>query len=337
MEKIITIGLDLAKNVFQVHGVDASGAVVLRRRLRRCEMVKAFARIRPCLVGMEACGGAHYWARELTALGHEVKLLPPAYVKPYVKRGKSDAADAEAICEAVARPSMRFVPVKSPESQAVLSLHKVRGMLVGQRTQSANTLRSLLSEFGVIADQGIAAIRKVWAQLPEGALPAAARQALSELAFSLATLEERIAKLDKEILAQRRANPMCARLETIPGIGPIAASALAAHVPDAGVFTSGRHFSAWIGLTPRQNSSGGKERLGRISKQGNQDLRRLLVMGATSILRRAEKEQTPQGEWLRSLLARKPARLVITALANKLARIAWAIMAHGGVFRARTA
>jgi transposase len=273
----------------------------------------------------------------MTALGHEVKLLPPAYVKPYVKRGKSDAADAEAICEAVTRPSMRFVPAKSPEAQAVLSLHKVRGMLVGQRTQTANTLRSLLAEFGVIAPQGIAAIRKAWAELPDGALPAAARRALGELSGNLAALEERIGKLDKDILAQRRANPVCGRLETIPGIGPIAASSLAAHVPDAGVFTSGRHFAAWIGLTPRQHSSGGKERLGHISKQGNQDLRRLLIMGATSILRRAEKEQTPQGEWLRSLLARKPARLVITALANKLARIAWAVMAHGGVYRARTA
>jgi transposase len=242
MEKIITIGLDLAKSVFQLHGVDATGAVVMRRRVNRSTLLKAFARIPPCLVGMEACSGAHYWARELTALGHEVKLLPPVYVKPYVKRGKSDAADAEAICEAVTRPSMRFVPVKSPEAQAVLSLHKARAMLVGQRTQTANTLRSLLAEFGVIAAQGIAAVRKVWAELPPDALPAAAKSALGELSGSLDALEERITKLDKEILVQRRTNPVCGRLETIPGIGPIIASALSAHVPEPGVFTSGRHF-----------------------------------------------------------------------------------------------
>ena len=290
MNEIITIGLDLAKNVFQLHGVDAAGAAILRRRVTRAQMLKTFANLKPCLVGMEACGSAHYWARELAALGHEVKLMPPVYVKPYVKRGKSDAADAEAICEAVRRPSMRFVPVKSPAAQASLSLHKVRNRFVEQRTQTANTLRSLMSEFGVIACQGVASVRKAWAALVPDALPAMAMAALSQLAAALDDLEMRIGVLDKEILSAVRANPVCARLQTIPGVGPITASALAAYVPDAGVFASARDFAAWTGLTPRQNSSGGKERLGSISKQGNQDLRRLLTMGATSVFRHAAKQ-----------------------------------------------
>jgi transposase len=337
MGQITMIGLDLAKTVFQLHGVDAAGAVVLRRRTGRSQMLKTFAGLEPCLVAMEACGSAHYWARELSALGHRVKLLPPAYVKPFVKRGKSDAADAEAICEAAARPSMRSVPVKSAEDQAVLTLHKTRNRFVEQRTQTANTLRSLLSEFGVVAPQGIANLRKAWGALAPDALPSSAAAALSHLAAALNDLEARIAALDKNIQAAARAKPVCARLETIPGIGPVTASALAAYVPDARVFVSGRHFSAWTGLTPRQNSSGGKERLGAISKQGNQDLRRLLTMGATSALRHAAKQDTSLGRWLRALSLRKPARVVITAFANKLARIAWAVMARGEVFRAEQA
>lgn len=339
MDELSTIGLDLAKTVFQVHGVDTQGAMALRRRLRRSEVLKFFARLKPCLAGMEACCGAHYWARELMALGHAVKLMPPAYVKPYVKRGKSDTADAdaEAICEAVTRPSMRFVPVKSAQAQAMQSLNKVRTALVGQRTQTINTLRSLLAEFGVIAPQGAAAVRKAWAGLAEDALPAAANLALSELVRNFATLEEQIKRLEVEILAHNRASELSRRLAAVPGIGPITAFALSASVPDAGAFRSGRHFAAWIGLTPRQHSSGGQERLGHISKMGNQDLRRLLVMGATSILRRAAKEQTPQGQWLRNLLARKPARLVTVALANKMARIIWALMARGDVYRPQPA
>jgi transposase len=320
MNEIITIGLDLAKTVFQVHGVDATGAAVLRRRLRRSEVLKFFARLEPCLVGMEACAGAHYWARELSALGHAVKLMPPAYVKPYVKRGKSNVADAAAICEAVTRPSMRFVPVKSTQAQAMRSLDKVRATLVGQRTQTTNTLRSLLAEFGVIAPQG-----------------AAARLALGELVSAAAGLAEQIKRLETEILAHNRTSELSRRLATVPGVGPITAFALIANVPDATAFRSGRHFAAWVGLTPRQHSSGGQERLGHISKMGNQDLRRLFVLGATSILRRAAKHQTPQGQWLRTLLARKPARLVTVALANKLARIVWALMARGGVYRAAAA
>jgi len=337
MDEIITIGLDLAKTVFQVHGVDAPGAAVLRRRLRRSEVLKFFARLEPCLVGMEACGSAHYWARELMALGHAVKLMPPAYVKPYVKRGKSDVADAAAICEAVTRPSMRFVPVKSTQAQAMRSLDKVRTTLVGQHTQTTNTLRSLLAEFGVIAPQGAAAVRKAWAGLAEDALPAAARLALGELVSAAAGLAEQIKRLETEILAHNRTSELSRRLATVPGVGPITAFALIANVPDATAFRSGRHFAAWIGLTPRQHSSGGQERLGHISKMGNQDLRRLFVLGATSILRRAAKHQTPQGQWLRTLLARKPARLVTVALANKLARIVWALMARGGVYRAAAA
>lgn len=332
----ICIGLDLAKSVFQLHGVDATGAVTLRRRISRSQMHKTFAGLEPCLVAMEACSSAHYWARELARLGHEVKLLAPAYVKPYVKRGKSDAADAEAICEAATRPSMRFVPVKSADEQAVLALHKVRNRFVAQRTQTANTLRSLLAEFGIIAAQGIASLRKTWAGLAADALPAHAKTALGQLAGALDDLETRIGALDKEIFSLARANPVCVRLQTIPGVGPITASALAAYVPGADVFASGRHFSAWIGLTQRQNSSGGKNRLGAISKQGNQDVRRLLTIGATAALRHAVKRDTPLGRWLRALSLRKPARVVVTALANKLARIAWAIMARGDTYRERS-
>lgn len=333
MGQITLIGLDLAKSVFQLHGVDAAGAAVLRRRIGRAQMLKTFAGLEPCTVAMEACSSAHYWARELRALGHEVKLLPPAYVKPFVKRGKSDAADAEAICEAASRPSMRFVPVKSADEQAILTLHKVRNRFVEQRTQTANTLRSLLAESGAVAPQGIASVRKAWAALAPDALPAHAMAALGQLAAALDDLETRIAALEKDIQAAARAKPVCARLQKIPGIGPITASALAAYVPDASVFVSGRHFSSWTGMTPRQNSSGGKERLGSISKQGNQDLRRLLTMGATSALRHAAKQDTGLGRWLRALLLRKPVRVVITAFANKLARIAWVVMARGEVYR----
>lgn len=333
MGEITLIGLDLAKSVFQLHGVNGAGAAVLRRKVSRSQMLKTFAAIDPCVVAMEACGSAHYWAREIAGLGHEVKLIPPVYVKPFVKRGKSDAADAEAICEAATRPSMRFVPVKSEHDQATLALHKVRDRFVAQRTQTANTLRSLLSEFGVVAPQGIANLRKAWAALSADVLPAPAKIALGHLAQALNEVEARIAELEMQIRAAARANPACARLETIDGVGPITASALAAYVPDAAVFSNGRHFSAWIGLVPRQNSSGGKERLGGISKQGNRDLRRLLIMGATSILRSAAKERSALGQWLRALMQRKPARVAITALANKLARIAWAVMARGDVYR----
>lgn len=331
MEKISTVGLDLAKRVFQVHGVDAAGTVVVRRQLRRGEVLKFFTRLEPCLVGMEACSSAHYWGQQLQALGHTVRLMPPKYVKAYVKRGKSDAADAEAICEAAGRPSMRFVPVKSREEQAVLVLHRTRELLIRQRTRLANALRGHLAEFGIIAAQGKAALLKCMAALDEGAVPALARLALEELRGEIATVNRRIAKLEAEILALHRANPASRRLATIPGIGPITASAIVAVIGNGAQFHSGRHLAAWIGLVPKNDSTGGKERLGPISKMGSRDLRRLLVIGATSLLRQ-RKAVSAHAVWLRKLAARKPPRLATIALANKTARIVWALLAHGGVY-----
>ena len=339
MEKISTIGLDLAKHVFQVHGIDQQGDVVVRKQLRRGAVVEFFAKLGPCLVGIEACGSAHYWAREIAALGHDVKLMPPAYVKPYVKRGKNDAADAEAICEAVMRPTMRFVPIKSAQQQASGMVYKVRELLVRQRTQSVNALRSHLAEMGIVAAQGTGKLTELIAVVREAGdarLPEAARLALEDLAGQIEALDARLSRLDDEIVAQVRSSEAGRRLTSIPGVGPITAGALLAMVPDPAGFRSGRHFATWLGLAPRQNSSGGKQRLGRISKQGNRYLRTLLILGAANVLRFMRKN-TAVSAWLAALRQRRPFKVVAVALAHKMARIVWALMAKGGTYRAATA
>jgi transposase len=335
MEQIATIGLDLAKNVFQVHGVAAAGNVLVRKQLRRAEVLRFFAAVSPCQVGMEACGTAHYWARQLAQLGHTVRLMPPAYVKPYVKRGKTDAADAAAIAEAVTRPTMRFVAVKSVDQQSVLMLHKVRDLLVRQRTMLINALRGHLAEFGIVTARGPSGVNAVIAALHEAqdGLPDLARQVLHGLIDQMRAIGGEIAKADKRILAWHRASEASRRLATIPGIGPITASAIAAAVPDGTLFRSGRQFAAWLGLTPRTHSSGGKQRLGGISKQGDGYIRRLLVVGATAVIRRA-RQDNPSKSWAARLLERKPARLVSVALANKTARIAWAVLVRNQSYTA---
>jgi transposase len=336
MAEPITIGLDIAKTVFQVHGVDASGAPVVRKQLRRAEVLTFFGRLPRCLVGLEACGSAHHWARRIGELGHEVRLLAPVDVKPYVKRGrKNDAADAAAICEAVSRPHMRFVPVKSADAQAVLVLHRARALLVGQRTALICAVRSHLAEFGLVAGRGkagFARLRETLAEMDE-AVPPPALSGLRLIAAQIDDADARIAELDKEIVARHRADEASRRLATIPGIGPITASAIAAAVPDAKAFKSGRQFAAWLGLVPGQSSTGGRERLGRITKTGDRYIRRLLVVGATGLIRYRRRTIPGGSDWVAGLLARKPARLVTVALANKMARIAWAILRHGGVYR----
>src|SRR6201990_1180267 len=287
MGEVTTIGLDLAKHVFQVHGVDADGARVLRKQLRRAQVLVFFSRLRPCLVGLEACATAHYWARELRALGHEVRLMPAQYVKAYIKRNKHDAADAEAICEAVERPTMRFVPVKTADQQAAVLLHRGRERLVRQRTGLVNALRAHLAEFGVIAPQGLRNVGKLIAIVRDEAdarLPVLARPVLAVLAGQIEQLEAAVAALEKQLLAFHKSNPMSQRLATIPGIGPIIATAIAATVADPSIFRSGREFDAWLGVVARQNSTGGKARLGGISKRGDSYLRRLLVKSAHTVL-----------------------------------------------------
>lgn len=333
---ITMIGLDLAKSIFHVHGIDASGAVVVRRQLRRLQVERFFAALAPCVVGMEACGGAHYWARVLRRLGHEVRLLPAQYVKPYVRRNKTDGRDAEAICEAMSRPRMRFVAVKSEQAQAVLALHRTRALLVRQRTMLANALRAGLAEFGMVAAQGVAGLRRLMGLLaaPEEAVPEVARAALALLAVQWENLDGAVRKLEAQIARAARADAAAQRLMEIPGVGPIGASAIIAKVADAGAFRSGRDFAAWIGLTPRQCGSGGKQRSGGISKQGDRSLRQLLILGAASQLRQARTRGVAD-PWLRNLLARRPFKVVATALAAKTARIIWALLKTGQRYRAR--
>lgn len=335
--QVSTIGVDLAKNVFQVHGVASSGKVVVTRQLRRKQVIEVFTKLSPSLVGMEACGTAHYWARELAKLGHTVRLMPPSYVKAYVKRSKSDAADAAAICEAVTRPSMRFVPVKTAEQQAALMLHRTRDLLIRQRTQLINALRAHLAEFGLVADKGREGVAELAAivtdESNQHALPMAMKQALQALLDQFAALQHQIGELDRGIHAQHRASDVSRRLETIPGIGVIGATAIAATIVDPGVFKTGRDLAAWIGLVPRQYSTGGKEKLGGISKQGDRYLRRLLVIGATAVIQQARRHPYKH-RWIMNLLGKKPAKLVAVAVANKMARIAWAVMAKGGTYRA---
>jgi len=334
--QITTIGLDIAKNVFQVHGIDAAEKVVVRKQLRRSQVLAFFKALPSCLIGMEACATAHYWARELTKLGHKVRLMPAKDVKAYVKRNKNDAADAEAICEAVRRPTMRFVQVKSAEQQGQLMQHRTRDLVMRQRTQVINALRAHLAELGIVAakgDKGVKELLTILADEKDTRLPIDARASVIVLAAQLQALQTLIGSIEKRIKAQHRSNQASKRLETIPGIGVIGATAIAATVADPTVFRSGRDFAAWIGLVPRQDSTGGKHKLGPISKQGDRYVRRILVVGAHSVLRRA-KENPEKYPWLTQLLARRPFKVVAVALANKMARMAWALLAYGGTYRA---
>jgi len=338
MSEITTIGLDLAKHVFQVHGVDASGATVLRKQLRRGQVVAFFATLPRCLVGLEACATAHYWARELQAVGHEVRLMPAQYVKAYVKRNKNDAADAEAICEAVGRPSMRFVALKTAEQQAALLLHRGWERLVRQRTSLVNALRAHLAEFGVIAPQGLRNVARLIAIVRDASdtrLPDLARQVLRVLATQLEQVAATVAAIEQQLTTWHRNNPMSQRLASIPGIGPIIATALAATVVEPIDFASGREFAAWLGLVPRQHSTGGKARLGGISKRGNRYLRRLLINSASANLLRSKA--TNADPWVIGLHRRRPSLVVAVALANKTARVAWAVMRREESYRHRSA
>ncbi len=337
MSIITTIGLDLAKSIFQVHAVDGDGAVVLRRSLRRSQLLDFFRHLPSCLVGMEACASSHHWAREIAACGHEVRLIPPVYVKAYVKRGKTDAADAEAICEAVTRPTMRFVPIKSVEQQAACMLLRTRELLIRQRSQLANAFRAQMSELGIVAALGMVSVAKLADRLrdPTMPVPDVARHALLEMVGQIDVLTARIERLDADILVSVKQDEAAQRLRSIPGVGPLIAATIRANVQDISSFKNGRHFAAWMGLTPRLLSSGGKEKRGSISKQGNRSLRTLLVIGATSIIKQA-KRGVALPSWLVGLMARKPYKLVAVALANKTARIIWALLAKGGVYERST-
>ena len=334
--QITTIGLDIAKNVFQVHGIDAAEKVVVRKQLRRGQMLAFFKALPPCLVGMEACATSHYWARELTKHGHQVRLMPAKDVKAYVKRNKNDAADAEAICEAVRRPTMRFVQIKSVEQQGRLMLHRARDLLMRQRTQLINALRAHLAELGIVAAQGREGVKellKIIASEQDARMPVEAHTSLVVLAAGLHALQTMIRSIERRIIAQHRSDEASKRLTSIPGIGVVGATAIAATVPDPKVFRSGRDFAAWIGIVPREDSTGGKQKLGPISKRGDQYLRRILVVGAHAVLKRA-RHQPEKYPWVTRLLERKPFRVVAVAVANKMARVAWALLARGGSYRA---
>jgi transposase len=334
MQEFIRIGVDLSKGFFQVHALEREGSPAVKRKLSRARFLAFFAGIAPCRIGMEACGSAHHWARELRAMGHEVALIAPLYVKPYVKRGKTDANDAAAICEAMSRPEMRFVPVKSADQQAALMLHKARELLIKQRTMSVNALRGHLSEFGLVAAKGIHRVKDLIALAQaEERLPEAARQATGILAAEIEGLDAGIDKLERQIERASAINPMSRLLDEIPAFGPLIASAMVAFHPDPHVFRSASDLPASLGLTPGQHSSGGKERLGAITKKGNRYLRKMLVVGCTSVLRVAHKYRGALAEWIVAMRARKPERVVAVALANKLARIAWAMMTTGESFR----
>ncbi len=335
MNEVITICIDLAKSVFQVHGVDAEGGVVFRRQLRRGQVLPFFGKQPSCLVGIEACATSHHWAREIEALGHQVRLMPPRYVKPYVKRNKNDMADAEAICEAVRRPTMRFVEIKTPAQQSVLMLHRTRHLFVRQRTMLINALRAHLAEFGIVAGVGRNGLERLLKVIDDGEddrVPPNARDCLLALRDQLEMVKHQVLDADHRILAWHRASEVSQRLDDIPGVGPLIASALVASVPDPHAFKSGRDLAAWIGLTPRQNSTGGKERLGHISKAGNRYLRMLLVVGALSVIRRAKQAGYSRRPWLTKLLERRSTKIAAIALANKIARTAWAMMAHGTIY-----
>jgi len=336
MKTISIIGVDLAKRVFQVHGVDQDHQVIVQKQLSRSEVLTWFSKLEPCLVGMEACATSHYWAQEISKLGHDVKLIPPAYVKPYVRRQKNDRTDAAAICEAVSRPSMRFVAIKTKEQQAVQALHRTRELLVQQIIQTNNALRAHLAEFGLVfplGNVGMSQAIKTVAEKDNADLPAFAQQAMCCLVEQLKTLHQEAAKLDKQMAAWHKSQADSQRLATIPGIGVVTASAILASIGSGKQFKSGREFAAWVGLVPRQNSSGGKERLGGISKKGNPYLRKLLVTGATCQLRGQRPDKAAGGEWFRQLMRRKSARVASVALANKMARVAWAVLTKGDAYK----
>lgn len=333
---ITTIGLDLTKNVFQIHAIDAEGNVVVRKSLRRAQLLPFFSKIAPCLIGIESCGTSHHWGRELVKLGHNVRLMPPSYVKPYVKRGKTDAADAEAICEAVSRPTMRFVPIKSREQQALLSLHRARNILVKQRTQLINMYRGLLAEFGIAIPEGVGRALIKARQIVDGEAldtPIEAARVVLMLCQQVLDIHLRLREIDRALAAWQRKSAAAVRVATVPGVGPITATAIVASVTDPGLFSSGRQFAAWLGLTPLQKSSGGKERLGSISKMGDKYVRRLLITGATSMARRAKEKPDTVDQRFVDLLARKPVRVATVALANKMARMIWAIMVREDTYR----
>jgi transposase len=332
MQTITTIGLDIAKSVFQVHGVDADGQVVVRRQLKRRYVPAFFQKLPPCLVGIEACASSHHWSRELQALGHTVRLMPPAYVKPYVKRNKNDATDAEAICEAVTRPNMRFVATKTPEQQSCLTLHRTRHLFIRQQTAVINAIRAHLAEFGIVAPvgrHGVEQLLGIAADVNDKRLPEVARACVAALGAQLRMLKAQILEFDRMINAWHRSNEASRRLDDIPGVGPALATALVASIADPKAFRSGRDFSAWIGLVPKQNSSGGKDRLGNISKRGDRYLRSLFTTGALAVIRYAKIHGTRHRPWLTALLARRPTKVAAIALANKIARMAWAMMAKG--------
>jgi len=330
MQSITTIGLDIAKSVFQVHGVDADGLVVIRRQLKRRYVLAFFEKLPPCLVGIEACASSHHWSRELQAFGHTVRLMPPAYVKPYVKRHKNDVTDAEAICEAVTRPNMRFVATKTPEQQSCLTLHRTRHLFIRQQTAVINAIRAHLAEFGIVAPvgrHGVEQLLGIAADINDKRLPEVARACVAALGAQLRALKEQILQFDRMIMAWHRSSEASRRLDDIPGVGPALATALVASIADPKAFRSGRDFSAWIGLVPKQNSSGGKDRLGNISKRGDRYLRSLFTTGALAVIRYAKIHGTGHRPWLTALLARRPTKVAAIALANKIARMAWAMMA----------
>jgi transposase len=339
MDQASMIGFDIAKNVFEVHGRTAAGEVVLRRTLKRGQVETFFARLPKAVIGMEACGSSHHWGRVLSQLGHDVRLMPPAYVKPYVKRNKSDTIDAAACWEAVGRPDMRFVPIKTARQQAALSLHRSRDLLVRQRTQLGNALRALLSEFGIVAGTGKAGVERLIEELRAGVLelPADAVVAATALAGQHAALGAAAQALERRITAQAKADARARMLQSAPGVGPLSAHAVMATMPDPALFKSGRDFAAWLGLTPRIEGTGGKTRTGRITKQGNQPLRRLLVLGATAWLRQALVHPEKASPWLRGMMARKPRKLVAVAQAARTARILWAMLTHNQPYRAPAA
>ena len=332
MQTVTTIGLDIAKSIFQVHGVDAAGQVVVRRQLKRRYVLAFFEKLPPCLIGIEACASSHHWSRELQALGHKVRLMPPAYVRPYVKRQKNDAADAEAICEAVTRANMRFVATKTPEQQSCLMLHRTRHLFIRQQTAVINAIRAHLAEFGIVAPvgrNGVEELLGVVADASDKRLPEIARACLAALGAQLRMLKAQILEFDRMINAWHRSNETSKRLDEIPGVGPALATALVASVADPRAFRSGRDFSAWIGLVPKQHSSGGKDKLGGISKQGDRYLRSLFTAGALAVIRYAKIHGAKHRPWLTALLARRPTKVAAVALANKIARMAWAMMARG--------
>ena len=335
--KITTVGIDLAKNLFQVHALDERGKAVLRKQLRRTQVAAFFGNLPPCVIGMEACASAHHWGRTLQRFGHTVRLIAPQFVKPYVKTNKNDAADAEAICEAVGRPSMRFVPIKSIEQQAILSVHRVRQGFVKARTAQANQIRGLLGEFGLVIPQGIWNVTKRVPELLEDAsneLPAPFRHLIDRLTEHLKELDRQVKDFEKQIIAWHRSSELSRKLENIPGIGPLAASALVASIADANSFDNGRQVSAWLGLVPRQHSSGGKPTLLGMSKRGNPYLRTLRIHGARSAILAAQRKTENTNVWLANLLNRRHPNIAAVALANKNVRTVWAILAHGREFKA---